>query len=773
MPEPGDESKEEKEEKEEAAEADAAEKTESALKPSYVLISEQRVSVVEEIVEIEEKKLSPVTFPTDISNEIQNGHFVEAIKRLRLEKDAANGIRSSYHVLPDSHQEVFVRDARNQQTADVQDTYHDWAIMGINYASAAIKLLEAHGIDTANLSARLKGSTNDFYNKIQTSQDPETDFKLFIHEQIIPAILDSIPDDKKKELNKEVIKKQLAEVRDFCNFDHPTMSVATRTKVQIDAKEEDIYQIDVPLHSVMHPVINNQLKELAAMHKNPSRKQKFDIPWFDNQDPYIQFLIKKHAQDILDGKMIPTQLRKYFPGIRNAGEEYLVNMGNKEIIHRHYHSGTPAHLLKAGSQEATNESIAQLEESSNAQHVFVLTLLSPLFHGFGHDAGLVDQVEKAVNECNQQGGKGNFHVSNIPLNFIRGGIASRNMSGADWLVNQAREKKKALEFDEDVDKESEKLANKLDNLIKQYEKLKSGSGFFWDRENRNLQLVSVINQLAHAVNDAHRHMHPDEKDFVAVVSSCQSGKDRAGLARMKTVVDSLVRYFKVGSLKGKSSAEESIRAAQINAGHVAIQAGLQGGTIGASGIKKDSLAALPASWKKWKSAIFKKTASYNKGIPEHPGKPKVKKAPAVHSTAGIMSMFKRSSPKSAVKPLLAAHAASGELKEEKNVVSPAIAKALGELEKYSANDKRVHHLELCYEYLDDETVARQFLDKITAVPPDDKNGIIQAIEAHYPKSAQKERPLPVKGILKQLRGPSEVAEETTEADLTKGQRKVL
>ncbi len=610
---------EHKEEKEEVK-AHPAESKESKLLSVAPVTSVDRIIVYDAI--IEDTDLREVDYlDRDVSDFILRGEFGKAIQKLCIDKDLSKGIISSYRTTPKGYQ-VLIRDARERQ-ANTIDTYHDWAIMGINYASAAIKLLQANEIPEFDLKDKLISDLNNFLDQIKESKDAEIDFQLFVNQKIIPAIIKSIPESRKKEFPEKKIREQLAEVRDFCNFDHPTISVATKTKVTVDREEKEIYQIDIPVRGDMSDTLTKDLKYLVAITKG-GQVEKRSIAWFDTQKPHIQFLIKKHAQDVLDGKMIPTQLRKYFPGIRNAGEEFIVDItnGKNETIQHHYHSGTPAHLLKSGKQKATNESIKQLEKSTGAEHVFVLTLLSPLRGPFGRftaDAGLVKQVERGVKEANRgkSEGKENFHVANVPLNFIRGGIASRQMSGADWLVSQARKELKQLEDIDDFAKITDRMRiiSNLEDLIQKYDDLRSGSGFFWDPENRNLQLVAVLNQMAHAVNEVHRINTNETKPFVAVVFSCQSGKDRAGLARIKTAVEALRNY-----LSPKESSD--IEKVQANAGHVAAQAGFQGGTMGASGIKKDSLAALPASWKELKGVMFKKTASYNKGVPKDPRKSK-------------------------------------------------------------------------------------------------------------------------------------------------------
>ncbi len=456
---------------------------------------------------------------------------------------------------------------------------------------------------------------------------------LYVHEKLIPLLLAEVKINEgplnniKNELTKKLIKKKLAEVRDFGNFDHENMCVATKIKIG----DQEILQIDFPLGGDMSAELTKDYNYLNKLNNNDKydnddyeerEKEKRAIPWYENQASYIQHLIKKYASQIKMDSIFPTQLRRYISGAKNVGEEFIVDIRSGKIIQHHYHSATPAHTLEIGSQVATNQSITQLKSLTNAQHMLVLSLLSPISR-LSDDSDLVNQIDNAVKESKES----NIHFSNIPVNGWRV-IVPKQMTGVNWLVEEAKSHKdnKSLPLHSNE-------RNNLVDLIQAFDRLSSGSTFKWDSENRNLQLVSVIERLGHAINEAHQITHPnDTQQFIAVVSACQSGKDRAGLARIKAVIDAAIHYF-----KPKSQVEKvEIHTAVINARQVPAQAGFKGGTEGADGLKSDTATALPSSWNQWKDALFKKTASYNKGIPKDPRKLKWYKNTNTLIAAGLL-----------------------------------------------------------------------------------------------------------------------------------------
>ncbi|GEM_PF-6971890 len=646
--------------------------------PEYVII--KKLGIAFDYDKLDYQSINDVTLTNESTNEevkqietgtecdmvynlANTGKFIEAISQLRIMKDLKQNIHSTYSNIADNDT-VYFRDARNQE--NTENTFHDWAIMGVNYAGAAINFLKSHNIEVSSeFLSNLNIQTANFLKDIEKSPDPEMFFTSFLHTEIIPVIEATIPKEKKKELSKIMIEERLAIVRDFGNFDHPAMSVVTRIKKD----NIDLHQIDIPLIGEMINPLKSQLESLASRNENDVNAQESTpISWYDNQDDYIKFLIRKYAIDILNGKMIPTPLIKFIPGVQDSREEYILDSQDScvlKIIQHHYYSNMSEHLFKTDkdNQTATTQYIKQIKDLTAAEHILVLTLNpSPTFYtGISRflpdflaapmrkflsyfpnrlnkttpDDNLVTPVENAVTASNENKDLPLYHHANLPLTSIKDIFSPTQMSGADWLVARAKEKLRSLNPDE---KDSEFKIDEIDNiklelnkLLTEYEYIINGPlfpresvstfrgiinnivKFFKYPENKNLQLTSVLNQLAHVVNEAHKK-NPENQlktDFVAVVFTGE--KDPVGIVRIQTFIDAVKNYFTNTHLV-KTIPE--IEKAYINAGQVAAQAGFQGGTLGASGIKNDSEEILSSSLKKWKDILCKKTALYDTSIPK-------------------------------------------------------------------------------------------------------------------------------------------------------------
>jgi len=595
----------------------------------------------------EEEVIEEKAPPKSISKMIKDGEFTEAMAAIRIRKDRSQGIKSEYKTLAGT--QVLFRDATQQDTHPTSDKdYYDWATLGINYAAAAQNLFESHGIQqTHEFKTELKNETSKFYNtmkKQDTTGKREIYLALFIHQTLIPLLSKHIKiAGKEKQLTPSQIIERLAQVRDFGNFDEKPLALVTR----MTTNGETFTQVDIPLGGGFSPELKSQYLDLASLFTRPP-EHKWDIPWYKNQMPHIQYLIKKYANNILAGQIVPTQLREFLPALRNGGEEYLLDETG-EIIQKHYHAGSPGHLLSKGllerlpfvttlSDTATTQSLKQLQTLTGAKHVLALTLLSPPMR---EDQDLVSQTRKAVAANNKIAGDTVFHTANIPLNKwgkkipLNKSLSGqgwmgwlnpfRKPTGADWLVEQAVNEAKSLNK---IDQTSKQISEELNALIKDYKKL---SAIRWnpfpDKENRNLELVSVITRMAHVVNKAHQINNPTEKQpFVAVMDTCKSGKDRAGLAREQTLIDSIKGYF---IRNQKTCEKDTVEGAVLRSNQVPIQAGVGGGTRGAGAIKSDSIAATPRAWKAWIPILFKRVASYNKKVPKDPRKYRAHKSKIV------------------------------------------------------------------------------------------------------------------------------------------------
>jgi hypothetical protein len=593
---------------------------------------------------------------------IAKGNFVAAIDELYLQNDLAHGVSSTYLLLNDYlNVKVLHRNAKEQTPSQAAaKTFHNWAILGLNYVKAAQSLLLSYGIKLSNEQQKLLvNQASEFYRHISLNcQDPEIEVARFLNSAIVPFIKKNIG----IKISVKVIAKQLAQIRDFGNFDHDTLCVATVTNIDVDQAfssrvgdrdKLDVLQIDVPMCGNFEEGLKKEFETLARYHlarTNEDEKALADIRWFHTLPSHVKYQVLAHAQDILNGKIIPTQLREYLPGIRNAGEERLYDASNQTLILSGFHSGTPGHLLKKSehSLRATEQSVHQLQRMTGNAPLTIHTLLSPVNRASSTDAQLATQIATACE------GAGTLAHSNTPFNNFRSAgfnfvtavvnrLFGRKMQqnfkvavGEGSLIQLAAMTVSTARVDSYRDESSEAALKNLEAAIKIYHDVESGSGLV-DPENKNLQLVSAGKLVAHyhnqlqarreVLNPIDAVLSPDNFKPINQSDSCVSGKDRAAIARIKSNSDALMMYV-TGSITATTDKqllqEQQMLQKMTQSGQARLQAGLQGGTMGACGVKKDSNGAIPKSWQKLGDAapITEQTASYNKKLPKNPDKHK-------------------------------------------------------------------------------------------------------------------------------------------------------
>lgn len=561
-----------------------------------------------------------------IADFINRGEFGNAINQLNILKDNNNAIYSE--ILPsskDPESPIYLRDARKQASTlkpGGRTDYQSWTIIGLNYLQTALELVAKEPGYEAD-QAYIKAVAEKFFTRMQNSEDPEVDMCLMVNSIVVPFVKDRL------NLNTDNAKKQLEDARDFSNFLQPTPTVATITRIDtkdcgIEAYPEhmDRMQIEVPLTGGMSDKLNNQYQQLADPNTADSELNK--IKWYTAQPKHVRVLIRKHASDVLKGRIIPTQLRKFLPGVRNAFEERsydVTDPKNCQQYYQGYRAASPAHLLKGGKKinaEATLQSLGQLQRLTGAHTVINHTLISPM-NPIGEEKNLNNQVETATNAANAITGA-DFHQTNTPLNAWRRLSGGFNSEGLETLLVQAR----ALSANWKQHEHSNPNFNHvklLDLVVTNTEAaLKRSSLGQIDSENENLHLTSMAKNMANLISicQADRTV---AVQTTAVISGCQSDKDRGALASSEAGVDAtLLRLTDI--VESEVSSWKRLRAnierSSANGRHYQKQAGLSGGTLGGDAIKSDSKGAIPKRMKFLQNILSSKSASYNKTLPPDP-----------------------------------------------------------------------------------------------------------------------------------------------------------
>ncbi len=547
-------------------------------------------------------------------------YLLQAIRELQLLQDRRNGIKSRYTEIEVNgvKHEILIRDAKEQKT--YEPGYENWAIMGLNYFNAARKLLESNSLlNKLDIENKIRGLANIFFEKIKNCTNPEAELKRMLNFGLVPLL-------QKTDLNlsPEEIKKRLGEIRDFCNFDYPTHSVATITSIPDEKKSFNVLQIDVPMCGGFTPTQRVQLERIR--NTDLREEQKLDgIDWYKGLPPRIKKLVRMHAKDILAGKTIPTQLRTFLPGIRNAAQERIYldeSKGVDDYIHDCCHTGTLAHELKEGNVDATARSILQLQKLTGADVVHLQSLLSPVNPS---DDFLDDQVLKGMQVAAQsqsQESKTKFYYSSTPVNAIRT-FSERILEGAELVCLEARELLNTARRHYNDDQFRLLLKDKEVQLLQMFiQTFYALSRIAMDNENKSLQYSALTNCIVSLYNKLNKKYEiilneDNEPKIITNDPSCRSGKDRGGMARYLASCYAIAAhkgaYDRTG-LKFNLPLNKLVQERMALSGHVRFQAGSFGGTYGAQGIKSDTKSAIPESMKKL--PFVEKTAKYNKKFPD-------------------------------------------------------------------------------------------------------------------------------------------------------------
>lgn len=687
--------------------------------------------------------------------------FVETKQKLNILADRRIGIISEYKLIKASQRAedqsvrsmivdeedkevyVYLRDARNQTSNRGQKgtlpAFENWAIMGVNAFQTVHRIISNNTSQTnqdeiIKIQKELEAKCRTFLNEISNSEHPQELAFLTIQTVLVPILAEHL-NIKPKEA-KAIINR----LKDFSNLDEHPCTLVTVYKVKEKEQEKEFAQIDVPLYQLTE---TQQLEYLAVLKcarlsiPNTFFYLENKIPenlpqWYSAiEDEHTQRMIQHYIPQILEGRQIPTQMLDLLPGLRNAGEERIYNLSEKELpqqIMQSFHAGSMGQDTDAGFAEnvrLAKENIKQFQALTGVEEVRINSWISPWFiswlSGFkgANESRLYYVQRQAVKELNDENNN-EFKViySNTPLEYTRAILSSdRAVENSIWqdalkklaeytgnsdiesLIAKAtkeypdgiyiKQAKKILSITQPIsldhgEKEiSEQIQNKLLNADGEdsiWEVLKGYHGFpsaiIEDAIEQALLRATVATEqhvllsvvlkdyraIQNSIQESHaklfQHMvelqrlrafstssftfglqvnaqraakYKQMQSLIntlevveghnprsALVTGCKSGKDREGLLAILIVVDIVVAAFKgvstqLAKIGSKKTVESQVAERIVEAEHITTRAGLQGGSLGARGIKNDGR-VLPIWLQNFFSIIAKKEAKSNKKV---------------------------------------------------------------------------------------------------------------------------------------------------------------
>jgi hypothetical protein len=404
-------------------------------------------------------------------------------------------------------------------------------------------------------------------------------------------------------------------------------------------------------------------------------KTATNIPWFDELSTFNKKLVIDHIDEILMAgngeKILPTQLRKILPGLKNAYLEVRqVKRQDQPLktVLEGLRSASPACLLKKGADKATKDNVTVVQELAGKKEVCLNGLFTPWQPGGGnHEASSL--IKNAIKALNRKGHpitealtpadkRGRFTNSkpavkdsseifgtftpvnpwriiskqdNTFSNMLKGAAAHLAVPAAgkkdyESVVEYIKSGKgnsknmhkkiDKLGFDKDI-----KMA--LKNLVECRRMEKQWIRLF-DSQNTNYNRSARMAMVAHDFseggaldrhlssaenyNKIHKEKLESQYPKAAIISFCMSGKDRNGIRNCHAAVLVVSREL------GDEKFNNSVAAAVVGAGHQCYLAGVQGATTCCFGTKKDSRGSMPQAYKDagLQDVLYRKTSGSNK-----------------------------------------------------------------------------------------------------------------------------------------------------------------
>lgn len=572
-------------------------------------------------------KESKILNPSDLQKKLEqaifkeNPDYTKAIFTLMELRDRKQNIywRTDTSQQDKTGRELIIRDARDVKYNPKFEDKYAYQIQAINNIRGALLLLGDQKKEKHKklYDSLLKHFIENVEPKNLSLKETIKHFKKF--NTVLLQTLSS-----QLELPIEEVKEQLGVAREFANLEIEAKDVVTVNKLK-DSNGKDVIAIQGEI------ALTELTPELEEKYKN--RKEE---SWYQKLSESRQKLVDKVADHILEGnRTIPTQLRKVLIGARNAFVNVtgVIDKEGKFIdANDNPHSGTIAYYGKDSkvNQEIANLHAGQLKNLHNINHL--ITLNSPT-NPMGDDKKIVEESSQAMKSVNGL-------YSNLPLNWIRRftpniyngvydllGEASKNLltplfekintknlkgyenlkkdiqdyldpkvtdfrTSEQELTNNIETKLTDLKKDFSGDKNTLKLID-LINLSVKISYLTRNNFNITDEKNQNLFIAALTNILDSQLNSL-----SEEKKHARTSSACQSGKDRDGLLIFTTdllnffhFINGLYQISGNDEKSAKNNQENLIKLAE--GGHTQFMAGFLGGTLGAFGIKSDSIGAIP------------------------------------------------------------------------------------------------------------------------------------------------------------------------------------
>lgn len=392
--------------------------------------------------------------------------FIETKQNLNVLADRRVGIISKYEVLEKTDkQEVhtYIRDARNQEknrpTEIESAAFENWAIMGLSAFQSVYQMILNNDLEDPYFQVKveiIKEKAKFFLETISHEPHPQA-FVFFTIKNILAPLTKeyfSLKDNKEAE-------KIIYQLKDFGNLDEPPCALVTISKTTANGESKEFAQIDVPLYQLTQSQQIDYLKVLLHENKGDSIPSELEslkqmaeeslgkdgLPkWYlAVKNSHTKLMVLHHIPQILEGRQIPTQMLNILPGMRNAGEERIYELGEgipKQKL-QSFHAGSMGQDTSASFEEnvrLTAENMKQFQALTGVKKIRVNSWISPWFSSFLSRFKMANEsrlyyVQQAAAEKINASDKAGFNVTyaNTPLEYTRAFLSSdRTIENEIW-----------------------------------------------------------------------------------------------------------------------------------------------------------------------------------------------------------------------------------------------------------------------------------------------------------------------------------------------------
>jgi hypothetical protein len=535
------------------------------------------------------------------------------ISKLEIIRDGEHGI-STWNMENKDGTYDLVRDARFASQPN-QDSNTSRLISCLNYARGVQRIINEE-VET-DQRTHYQGLLNNHINTVieKYKKGEKIDTKEFNTE--LYSILHSagIHGD---------IPKKITAISELLSLEDQQYHVSTITSATTsDGSTKYIVESDNMMLGITSAQLV-QFKEIKRIGDNPQEIARLGsrYDWYKKLSHTQQKIILENIDKLIEGRVIPTQLRKILPGIRNAHAKttsgYDPETKQMITIQETMHTGTVSFHGNGNKQEVATNNVAQLQTFAPEDKKVNLNILNSPANPTGIDKAIVKQARNAVKKL---GGI----LSNTPFNWFRliSGNDNRGFESTLEKLGEALKQKGAHYGDissylktgknekkakDELDKiQDPKVKRALEHAMRA-KKLMTSFHFIYDPKNSNLALVSEMKRLEFEMRKGALRQELGKDVCQEIINTlCASGKDRTGAAETETTRKAVNDYL--GYDIDHVHRENFER--QVAGQHTQVIASVNGGSRGCHGIKSETHRSLPTDPYHEVPGLYQKSSSFN------------------------------------------------------------------------------------------------------------------------------------------------------------------